>query len=116
FERNVGRREDARLSVVNAQALDVRQIADAAGDGDVNVIFDAASLGAIAHPQIRVALVGAERHEYDLCAALYSNSRHFGEFNVVTHLDRDFAFVRIEHFDAVAALDAPPVFLGRRDV
>ena len=44
LERNVRGGEDSRLGVVDAEAFDVGQIADAAGNGDIDVILNAAGL------------------------------------------------------------------------
>ena len=106
---NVRRREDARLGVMNAEAFDVGQVADAAGDGDVDVVLDAAGLGTVADAQVGVALIGAERHEDDLGPALDGDARHLRKFDVVADGDGDLALVGVEHLDAMAPLDAPPV-------
>src|SRR5262245_21479799 len=89
LERDVGWSEDAGLGVVDAQALDVGQVANAAGNRDVDVVLDTTGLGAVPHAQIGVPLVGAEWNKDDLCAALDRDPRDFGKLDVVANLNRN---------------------------
>ena len=96
LEGNIGRREHGGLRVVQSHGRHVGQIADAPGNGDIDVVFDAPRLGAIAHPQVGVPFVRAKRHEDDLRALLGGDARQLREFNVITNLDGDLAFVRYQ--------------------
>src|SRR5437867_3043185 len=109
LEGDVRGREDRRLCVVEAKTFDVRQIADAARDGDVDVILDAPRLCTIAHAQIGVTFIGAEWHEDNLGAALDGDASEFRKLDVVANLNCNLALVRVEHLQVIASLDAPPV-------
>ena len=55
--------------------LDEWQVARAAGDHGVDVVLDAARLGARANAQVAVAVVGVERNEQDLGALRRGDAR-----------------------------------------
>ena len=115
-ELDVGRREDPRLGVVDVGVLDERQVARAAGDRHVQMVLDAAGLGAMPDAQVAVSRVGVERHEDDLRPLLRGDAGQLGELDVVADLNRDPAAVGIEHLHPVARADAPPLAFAGRDV
>ena len=76
------------------------------------MVFNAARLRAIAHAQIRIALVRAEWHENNLRALLDGNAREFGKFDVVANLYRNLSLIRVKDFYLVSALNTPAIPLG----
>src|SRR3712207_9522728 len=58
-------RQDAALRILDVHILDVRQVADIAGEDDETLILDRPRLAAIADAQIALPVVGAEGDEED---------------------------------------------------
>ena len=83
---------------------------------DVALVLDRPRLAAVAHAQIALPLVGAERHEQDQRALVDQMAGQFGKLGVVADHHADRAAVGRDDVDAVAALDVPPVALVRRRV
>ena len=78
-ERKVARGEHAALRILDVDVLDIRQVADIAGHGDVALVLDRARLRAIAHAQIALPLVGHERHEQKMHALVDQMAGEFGK-------------------------------------
>ena len=93
-----------------------RQVADAAGDGHIALVFDSAGAGAVAHPGVPVLRIGQERHKEDFHIALGQDARQFRELHVVADQDADRAAVGFVDGQAVATDHAPEFFLIGRDV
>ena len=79
-EGEVARRQDAALRILDVHILDLGQIADIARHHDEALVLDRARLAAIAHAQIALPAVGAERHEQDARALVDQPAGEFGEF------------------------------------
>ena len=93
-----------------------RQIADIAGGGHVDLVFDTAGLRAIAHAQIAVALLGGERHKQQIGALVYQMPGELREFRVVADQHADGPAVGVDRPHGAAAGDLPPVALARGGV
>jgi hypothetical protein len=106
-ERDVRRREDARLRVLHVHVVDVGQVAHVARERDEHVVLDAARLRAVPHAQVPVPLVGAEGHEEDLGPLLGRQPAQLRELDVVADLDRHLALVGLEHLELVARARRP---------
>ncbi len=114
-EGKVARGQDARLGVLDVHILDAGQVADIAAHHHETLVLDRARLGAIAHAHIALAAVGAEGDEDDPRAFIHQPPREFGKFAVVTDQHADGSAIGLDHIDAVAALDLPPIgFVGGR--
>ena len=96
--------------------MHIGQIADIAAHHDVALVFDRARLAAIAHAQIALAAVGAEGREDDPRTLVHQAAGEFGEFAIITDQHADRAAIGLDHVDAVAALDVPPIAFVRRGV
>src|SRR6056297_232352 len=101
---------------MNVGVFDEGKVAGAAGDRRVNFILDTSRRRTGADAQITVSRIGVIRNEDQIRTTLDRQTRQFGEFDVVTDLDRDFAAVRVKNFQRFSTLDTPPVSLRRRDM
>ena len=115
-ERKITGRQDAALRVLDVEVVDARQVAHVARQHDVALVLDRARLRAVAHAQIALAGVGAERHEQDHRALVDEVPAEFGELAVVADHDPDRPAVGHDRLRAVAAADAPPGALVGRGV
>src|SRR5690606_10675161 len=100
-ERDVGRREDARLRVVRVRVLDQREVTYATCIDDVHLILDRPRLAAEAYPEVRVPVVGVRRNEEDLGPLRDGHPRELRELDVVADEDGDLAEVGVEDLDVL---------------
>src|SRR5690606_28229628 len=112
-EGEVGGGEHGGLAVLHVHVFDVGQVADVAGEGHVNLVFDGAGGAADAHAQVALAVVGAEGNEDDLGAGVGETAGGLGELGVVADEHADAGGGGLDDAQVGAAGDAPPAtFVG----
>ena len=90
---------------------DPGQVAHVAGHDHVALVLHGPGLAAVAHPQVALALVGAEGHEQDHRALVDEVAGQLGKLAVVADQYADGAAVGLDGLQGAAALDVPPVDL-----
>ncbi len=112
----VGRREHRRLRVVDVHVLDAGQVAHAARNGYVTLVFDGPRHRAVADAHVAVLCVGQEGNKKDFHALPGQKSAQFGEFDIVANDDTDFAAVGVEDPHLITAHHAVVAHFIGRDV
>ena len=115
-EGEVAGGEDGRLPVVERHRRDHGERAHRAGVDDVHLVLDGARLGAVAHAQEPLAVVGAARDDEDVGLLARGGPHDFRELDVVADRDGQAAERRVEHPQRRPWRDLPIVLLEPRHV
>ena len=106
-EGEVRGREDGGLRILDVHVHHLRQIADAACDRDVALVFDGPRLGTKAHPVVSGGCVRAERHEEDLDAFFGEEPAELRELHVIADEHGDLSAISVKYLHRIPALHAP---------
>ena len=115
-EGEVGGCQHRRLPVLHVHVVHVREVADVAGHGQVDLVLDRSGLGAVADAEITLTVVRAEGNEDDLRSLVGEEAGGLGKLDIVADEHADPGLRGVDDAQAVAALDAPPPLLIRGDV
>ena len=115
-EGEVGGGEHGALGILDVHVDDAGEIAHAAGDGDITLVFDRPGLAAITDAVVAGGSVRAEGDKENPHATVSEEAAQFREFDVVADQHGDLPAVGVQHLEFVTADHAPIPRLAGRDV